>query len=97
MVSKEGTGTPSGQEMIWLLVQIMLCIMPGTGQLSIPGPGWMWSRGDGMGTGASSSQLLMGCGGKYTELQAHAKQSPVIFIKQKVNMPRGMGGKLLYL
>lgn len=39
-----------------------------------------------MGTGASSSQLLVGCGGKYTELQAHAKQSPLIFIKQMVNV-----------
>lgn len=44
-VSKEGTGTPSGQEMIWLLVQLMFCVMPGTGQLGIPGQGWMWSRG----------------------------------------------------
>lgn len=44
------------------------------------------ARRDGMGTAASSSQLLMGWGGKYTELQAHAEQSPLIFIKQRVNM-----------
>lgn len=48
-----------------------------------------------MGTGARSSQLLMGCGRKYTELQAHAKQSPLIFVKLRVNMPEAWVGSFL--
>lgn len=54
------------------------------------------TRGGGMGTGAGSSQLLAGWGDKYTELQAHAKTpSPLIFLKQRINVPGAWGGQFL--
>lgn len=37
-------------------------------------------------------------GDKYTELQAHAKPpSPLIFLKQRINVPAAWGGKFLWL
>lgn len=47
-----------------------------------------------MGTGAGSSQPLVGRGDKYTELQGHAKTlSPLIFLKQKANVRAAWGGQ----